>query len=373
MTDWTETLCDHHGRLRAERPQDAMLVVFDVAQLPDGGRWRGLPLIEAWRWFRRRDVEGEAGAWRRLQEHAAAHGLRVPAERFRFGAEAGSLESGCVAVVCDEELATSGSEGPLFLSGVSSLARPSRRGVPELSWEGVATAEDRDAFLGSTVRWCDLPVRAGGPQGVELATCDDDVPVDLEELIGVFAQVGKGARFELRGDSSVVSRLIRILVQSGFPQAQTRLLVSADELGPERLSELAAALPAVSLECSLDFIGPLLRVDEVQARTIVERLRQLGVQRGVIRAGVPERERLIATLIGWGLEVDARHVGGLADVLALSDTGIRSIATDFGLSCRPTLRHEVDAAMGQSPPVSRARLRSTPSRLAASARSAAAR
>jgi hypothetical protein len=274
-----------------------------------------------------------------------------------------------VARVTDAREPLSPADGLLDLTGVEQLTTPIARRVPEVSWQGLGTAEDRDAFLGSTARWGDLPLRAGGPSGVALvgggaqegggATAPQP---DLEELLGVLAQVGKGVRLELTDGGPLSRRVARVLTQSCFPAAQTRVLAGADTLGREGFEELRAALPDVSIECAVDFLGPLFRVDPEQVHAVVERLRTWGVDRLVLRAEVVDRPALVEALPAWGAEVDVRDARGLRDLLELSASGVRSVATDFGLSRRPTLRHFVDAAMGQSPPVVREQLRRAPKR-----------
>ena len=249
------------------------------------------------------------------------------------------------------------------LPGVDELCAPLAGRGPELSWQGLETREDRDAFLGSTAAWCDLPLRAGGPTGVQTALAEGE-PVDLEELLGELAQIGKGIRLELTEGGPLVGRLLRTLERTGFPIGTTRLLGSYDTLGADGFAQLAEAARG-SVECAADYLEPLQASEPRQFDAVLGRLAGLGIGRVAVRSA---RRGFLEALSEAGFEVDLRDLGTLRALLDASGSGVRSMATDFGLAQRPTLRHSVDAAMGQGPPVARPRPRLRPVRRSSTGR-----
>ena len=327
-------------------------MLLELDSLPTGGN--GAALMEAWRWFQNQPGTGAAlvvgnGASQeitaRLGSLGAAHGLRVPVDLIHVGpgAEARFAQEGwsCIPSGLDERP----SARDELLAGL--------REVPEVSWSGLGTVEDRDAFLGSTVHWCELPLRLGGPAGVELAGISDDRELDIENFLGELAQGGKGVRIELREGDRLPGRAVRMLDQLSFPRIETRLLVSVDELGLDGVRGLAASLRGASVECAVDYLRPLLAADPDQARAIVGSLSEAGVARLSVSGDLPELEATLDRLESFGADVDVRDVRSLEQLLGLVRRGLRSVGTDFGLADRVATRESVDAAMGQAPPIAR--------------------
>ncbi len=372
MSSWIQRLTDHHHAVREARVGERQLVLFDVAELPDPSREAGgLPLLEAWRWFQSQpgtgaaicvasDPDGVDGARARLARWASAHGLRVPLERFHFGpveeARFGDQRWTWVARVADGAPLSSAPSGLLDLCGVTDLVRPLGTRVPEFSWQGLGSTEDRDAFLGSSVEWADVPLRCGGPTGIEAVLGDPQAP-DLGDLLGMLAQVGKGVRLVLTEGGPLVVRLLRMLSLIGFPASQLRVLAGPGMVGLDGLAALRQGLPGASIESAADLLGPLLRSDPAQARALLGRLDALGVDRIVLAAEHPDRPLVASWLAELGVPVDVRDVRSLDDLLEVIQGPVRSVATDFGLLRRPALRRHVDQALGLSPPPVRLRPR----------------
>jgi hypothetical protein len=242
MSHWTASLSAHHDLLRRTSSTDRLLVVFEVDRLPDSPPVPGgvSPVLEAWRWYQNQPGTGAALCIRdggpgreellvRLSRLARAHGLRVPGELVHLGSLAtapfaaqGWRVVARVTAATPEAAPTPGTaptatgamgNAPaadlLVVEGAAELAEIDLpRPVAEVSWVGLGTREDREAFLASSVPWGELPLCCGGAFGMHIA--DGERDLDLSELLGEFAQCGKGLRLELCEEGALLDRALRL-------------------------------------------------------------------------------------------------------------------------------------------------------------------
>ncbi|QDU68710.1 hypothetical protein [Engelhardtia mirabilis] len=397
MQTWADVTTAIHDRLRRSARADRLLVVLRLDQLPADPAQGGAELIETWRWFQNQPGSGAAisvdrceggrdEALGRLRALSAPHQVRIPGDLFGFGdldlnhwrgagwrpavvvdARSDAVDrsetlagdrSAEVAVVAAPDLAVANPTATVRAGVVHPAGAEAAEGSeprpapPEVTWRGVGTREDLDAFLGSTVRWAEIPIRRGGQGDVVLAGEDGFQP-SLDEVLGVLAQCNKGARLRLDSDPRLRARVLRILVQSGFSNQDLRLAAEPLSGASIGFQELADACPGALLECPLDFLGPVLAIDPLAARALVESLTSQGVGRFLLARGGGDRLAVSAALRSWGQRYDVGNIEDLGGLLEVFREGPSGLTTDFGLATRPRLRQAVDAAMGAAPPVAR--------------------
>lgn len=385
MHDWALEVTAIHDRLRRRATRDRLLVAFVLPPLPERHSPGGAAVLEAWRWFQNQpgtgaglvvasegSPAGRDDVLAQLRDLAGYHGLRIPADLFAHGDPQPDRWRGLgwepVAIVDARPTAGTREEaaqqGEVEIGGIPVVAAPElaiqpegaavRRTRCEVTWCGVGSREDLDAFLGSTVDSAELPVARGTHGEVVIDGEGDSAPL-LEEVLGVLAQLGKGARLRLDADQSIRRRALRVIRASGFPLERLRLAATVEDLGVAGLADLREACPDVGLECSIDFLGAVLAVDPTAARKLADSLAEAGVGRFMLDGRGQSFGTIASALDSWGLDYDVRGLNDLRSLLGILGTGPAALSTDFGLSARPQLRQTIDAAMGAAPPVARTR------------------
>lgn len=258
------------------------------------------------------------------------------------------LDYRVVAVLDDdpEALAAIGREGSapellLVQAGDLAAALPapvdegrSASGEPAaICWRGPMAGPHFERFLGTCAPSAWVSVRRGSAGEVEVLS-DEGQPV-FEDLLGSFAQCGKGLWLEFKEGGSVLSRVVHTLARSGFPTDQMVFVASPEKLGENGFQRLAEACPDAVRAAHGHFLSTLAEVAPDLAHESLARLRSWGVQRIVVAYDDPHREALVRLVREAGLELALDAAAGLMPYLASTGCLPEAVISDFGLAGVP--------------------------------------
>lgn len=198
----------------------------------------------------------------------------------------------------------------------------------EICWRGPMAGPAFERFLGTCAPSAWVPVRRGSAG--EVAVLSDEGSPVFEDLLGSFAQCGKGLWIEFKEGGSVLSRVVHTLQRSQFPEEHAVFVASPEKLGEIGYARLAEACPDAVRAATGHFLSTLSEVAPDLARESLERLRSWGVQRIVVAFDDPHREALVALVREAGLELALDAGLGLTPFLASTGCLPQAVVSDFG-------------------------------------------
>ncbi len=199
-----------------------------------------------------------------------------------------------------------------------------------ICWRGPMAGPHFERFLGTCAPAAWVPVRRGPAGEVEVLS-ETGQPV-FEDLLGSFAQCGKGLWLEFKEGGSVLSRVVHTLARSGFPTDQMVFVASPEKLGETGFQRLAEACPDAIRAAHGHFLSTLAEVAPDLARESLARLRGWGVQRIVVAYDDPHREALVRLVREADLELALDAGAGLMPYLASTGCLPEAVISDFGLA-----------------------------------------
>ena len=246
----------------------------------------------------------------------------------------------------DPDLLLVQAEGLAASLPVSATKSGGSREPARVVWRGLESVEGLGHFLGSSVGWAEIALERG-PSGAVLVSRRERradrrdsraVSLELEELLGAFAQCNKGMRIVFREGGSLVRRALHRLRASSFPAHLVSFCAAPERIGESGFREVREAFPAASRLAAVEFLSGLAEVSPDLSEQQFARLSGWGVTRVSIEWTDPRREVLCRQARDAGLEVDIDARSDLAHYLeAVSDLPC-SVVSDFG--CRRWLRGE---------------------------------
>lgn len=206
----------------------------------------------------------------------------------------------------------------------------------QLVWHGVNDEANLRQFLASPVRWGEMDVRRG-PQGQLVLRHDgfdaqSALPgerlLTLDRTLATLREAGRGMKLDLK-DADAIDDVLALVDQLGLSDDDLWFNGRLDLLGEKGLRTIAAAHPGATLQCPIDFFGPLMVAMPDEARRLLGTLRQWGVGRFSVGWTHPQARLLSERLEDWGYEMNLYAVPDLEQFLRAVLMLPRSITADF--------------------------------------------
>jgi hypothetical protein len=207
----------------------------------------------------------------------------------------------------------------------------------QLVWHGVNDEWNLRQFLASPIGWGECDVRVD-PLGrlvlrhdsfEETPWAPDERALLLEDLVGAFVRHERGLKLDLKqAGEAVLDRALEI-VGGRVPDERLWFNAGIDALGEEGFRRLAVAYPGSVRQCPIGFLAPLVFTAPVQARELLEMLREWGVNRWSVQWGNHDTRRLFDRLDRWGYDVNIYAVPDLEAFLQAALLLPRSLTADF--------------------------------------------
>lgn len=196
-------------------------------------------------------------------------------------------------------------------------------------WTDLESMDDLELFGAANVPWAQ--VRVGRNDCAQLATVPRrGAEIQLEELIGAFAQLGRGLRLCF-DETSALTRALDSIGVMRFPLDRVAVHLADDQQTDAWFQRLAAHVEGgVSVSADGGHLIPLARFAPDLASQALVRLVDAGVARLVLPADAPDVATFATYVRAAGLEVELAVEG--ASVSRYVDAVLRAphaVSTDF--------------------------------------------
>lgn len=187
----------------------------------------------------------------------------------------------------------------------------------QLIWQGVNDEANLRQFLASNIRWGEMDVRADGTS-------------EFGSFLGRLKSSDKALLIDLHEGGACVDRVIDALHEWEFPEQRLGFKGELSRLEESGIRLLSVAFPKSTLQCSIDFLMPMLGAAPEEAKRFLDRMIDWGIRRfglswAELQGGGPALEQLQ----NWGYPVVLEEVPDLEAFLKASLLLPAGIASDF--------------------------------------------
>ncbi|QDU84286.1 hypothetical protein Pla163_13930 [Planctomycetes bacterium Pla163] len=194
-------------------------------------------------------------------------------------------------------------------------------------WDGLATMDDLELFGAANVPWAQATI-VRDTCG-QLSTVPVDGPgLEFEELIGAFAQLGRGLRLSFE-EPAAASRALGSIGLLRFPWERVSVRLRSDQLTDQWFERLDPYSAQVAIAVDGAFLAPLCSLAPDLVASALLRLREKGVARIVLPSGAVELAALAPLVRASGLELELATSGGIAPYVDAVLVGPEAVSTGF--------------------------------------------
>lgn len=221
---------------------------------------------------------------------------------------------------------------------LSSLV--SERQLPghvQFVWQGVNDAANLRQFLASNITWGEMDLRRDMEsqalilRGEDFSTHpleDGEECGRFEDYLEIFRQRGKSLQVDLQ-DASCLDTAIDALERTAFPENRLCFKGELHRLEERGLRLISAAFPQGDVQCSIDFLAPMLIASPEQAEKFLKRLSTWGVTRFGFSWSLARQRGMLEKIQGWGFRVALEGVPDLEAFLQATLLLPDAIGSDF--------------------------------------------
>ncbi|HKY64167.1 MAG TPA: hypothetical protein VJR29_12200 [bacterium] len=189
----------------------------------------------------------------------------------------------------------------------------------QLIWQGVNDEANLRQFLASNIRWGEMDIRLQDEESLEVSSF-------LSRLRGS----DKSVLLDLHDGGNCLDRVIDALHVCDFPESRLGFKGELNRIEESGVRLLSVAFPGSLLQCSIDFLVPMLAAAPEQAKRFLDRMVNWGINRfglswAILKPGGPALEQLEK----WGYPVALEEVPDLEAFLKASLLLPAAIASDF--------------------------------------------
>ncbi|MDQ7030823.1 MAG: hypothetical protein Q9O62_14145 [Ardenticatenia bacterium] len=209
----------------------------------------------------------------------------------------------------------------------------------QLVWHGINDRANLRQFLAtSRVRWgeCDVifdPTRRElilrHDTFEETPPREDEEWLTLDEALAAYRQWGKAAKLDLKEDSGLIEHVLALVNKHGFADEELWFNGEVHVFQEQDFRRLAEVYPGAIIQCSIDFLAPLVVSAPEKAKEVLDMFREWGINRFSINWLVPKAREFFNQMDAWGFEVNIYNVPDLEGFLQAVLLMPRSITTDF--------------------------------------------
>ncbi len=209
----------------------------------------------------------------------------------------------------------------------------------QLVWHGVNDEANLRQFLATPrVRWgeCDVVFDPSRSEPVlrhdtfeETPPSEDEEWLQLDYVLGEFRHWEKNIKLDIKEDSELIERVLDLVEKHNFPDEALWFNGEVRSFKESDFRRLAEAHPKAVVQCSIDFLAPLVVSAPDKAKEVLDMLREWGINRFSINWLVPDARKFFNQMDVWGFEVNIYNVPDLEAFLQAVLLMPRSITTDF--------------------------------------------
>jgi beta-phosphoglucomutase-like phosphatase (HAD superfamily) len=203
-----------------------------------------------------------------------------------------------------------------------------RRALPrhiQFVWSGISTDERLDDFLRSNVHWADL-----GSVSLEPGSKAESPGLDrLRGLLRRLKDEGRGARLALGPDQVAAERVLMIVREVGLDSRSLWLTAALPDLRSDGFRSIAKSFRGAVVECSIDFLAPLMLSAPEQAEAILDTFIEWGINRFALSRDLPDLKSVLDSIEECGFDLTICGVAGLERFLQSILLMPRAIVADF--------------------------------------------
>ena len=199
-----------------------------------------------------------------------------------------------------------------------------RRALPrhiQFVWGGLAADTALEDFLRSNVSWADLGTLDAAP--------GDAGPDHWRDVLARLKEEGRGARITLGADGSAVEEALAIVRDAGMDPRSLWFTAALQDLGNEGFRKLNRSFPGSIIECSIDFLAPLILSAPEQAEAILDTFTEWGINRFAFSRNLPDLKAVLDSIEECGFDLTICGVAGLERFLQSVLLMPRAIVADF--------------------------------------------
>jgi hypothetical protein len=208
----------------------------------------------------------------------------------------------------------------------------------QLAWHGVNDKPNLRQFLASDVRWAEVDARLEPACRDVILRHDSfaDTPLaaderwlTLEEVLGKIKTLGRAIKLDMKAGGMLLDRVLALVSEQGLADKDLWFNANIERLMEQGFKRLVAAHPEATVQCPIDFLGPLILATPDRAHETLEMLRGWGINRFSISWDRPDLRDLFDQMDRWGYEVNIYNVPDLESFLQAVLLLPRSVTSDF--------------------------------------------
>jgi hypothetical protein len=207
----------------------------------------------------------------------------------------------------------------------------------QLVWHGINDELNLGEFLSSSIGWGECDVRRDPRQRLVLRHDSfgrtpwrrDESLLPLATALEAFAGHGRGLKLDLKDGPDVLDELLDLVEDCRFDDDHLWFNASIEAVDAKGFQRLRSAHPAATIQCPIDFLGPLVAAAPGQARAVLRMLTGWGINRFSVAWGQESTSLLRRQLVEWGHQVNLYAVPDHASFLQAVLLLPRSLTADF--------------------------------------------
>ncbi|MDK1119489.1 MAG: DUF2181 domain-containing protein [Anaerolineae bacterium] len=218
---------------------------------------------------------------------------------------------------------------------------PSEKVLPshvQLVWHGVNDEANLRQFLASDVHWVEVDVQLDpGNYNVilrhdsfsETPLSPDEEWITLSEVMKKIKSAGRAIKLDLKSKDILLDQVLELIVK--FDLADEELWFNSDleKLKEQGFRRLAKTHPNAIIQCSIDFLAPLILTTADKAHETLQMLTNWGINRFSLKWTHEELRTIFDQMDKWEYEVNIYNVPDLESFLQAVYMLPCSVTSDF--------------------------------------------
>lgn len=189
---------------------------------------------------------------------------------------------------------------------------------------GVNDWESLTHFFSSDINWAECDVRLDPVTESIILRHDSyetvnrrvaEKPLELRAFLQQVKEMKRGAKLDLKEGGSVLNLIIQLVKDSALDQENLWFNANVERLGKEGFQKLREIFPYSTIQCPVDFLGPLIIGAPDIAKSILDFFYEWGINRVSVSWKTKDKRRIFEQLDNWGLEINIYDVPDLESFL----------------------------------------------------------
>jgi len=232
---------------------------------------------------------------------------------------------------------------PMFYSGkafelVDLISEEMLPSSIQYVWHGINNTANLKQFLGTSIEWGEVDVRSDETSGQLFIRHDalSESPIErdekillLKECLKKFIKFNKSIKLDYKVGGTQVNRVLDLVDELGFKQSQLWHTGNIEDLKEKGFKTIRKRQPKAIVQCTSNFLVPLVLGAPQKARDIVTMLQDWGVSRVSIDWRTDGNSLVVSLIKKWGMEVNLYKMPDLKTFLKAALLLPNSVTSDF--------------------------------------------